>query len=249
VNFPCIVLHVQLRPIEAFMRFRVQNAAKRIQISDCATTITTYHWAALGLFLLALPACAQSFNLNFGAGPGFPLSSTANFVHNSYDLVVGGGPNLRPHIKMNAEFMFHGIPVNQDIVKQVGVSDIKGRLYALSGNLMLGTSIGGRKGAYLIGGGGWYRRTLEAKQTVLKEGTVCVPFWDWWNVQCVDGIYPTDVTVGSRTVSAPGFNVGGGLTYALGESRANVYFEVRYHHAFTPSVDTVVLPLTFGVRF
>lgn len=216
---------------------------------DRKVALPNYHWTALVLFLLALPACAQNFNFNFGAGPGFPLSTTSNFVHNSYDLVVGGGPNLRAHLKMDAEFMFQGIPVNQDIVKQVGVSDIKGRLYALSGNLMIGTSIGGTKGAYLIGGGGWYRRTLEAKQTVLQKGTVCAPFWEWWNVQCVEGIYPTDVTVGSRTVSAPGFNVGGGLTLRLGESRANLYVEVRYHRAFTRTVDTVVLPLTFGVRF
>ncbi len=33
----------------------------------------------------------------------------------------------------------------------------KGRLYSLSGNLMMGTSTGGKRAAYLIGGGGWYR--------------------------------------------------------------------------------------------
>ena len=38
---------------------------------------------------------------------------------------------------------------------------------------MMGTSTGGKRGAYLIGGGGWYRRTLEAKQTILQKGTVC----------------------------------------------------------------------------
>ena len=27
--------------------------------------LTNYHWTALVLFLLALPACAQSFNFNF----------------------------------------------------------------------------------------------------------------------------------------------------------------------------------------
>ena len=247
MSFAFIVQYVPSRSIEPSKRFRKAN--RRICITDSVVAITNCHWTALVLFLLVLPARAQSFNFNFGAGPGFPLSTTADFVHNSYDLVVGGGPNLRAHVRMNAEFMFHGIPVHQDIIKQVGVSDIKGRLYALSGNLMIGTSIGGTKGAYLIGGGGWYRRTLEAKQTVLQRGTVCAPFWEWWNVQCVDGIYPTDVTVGSRTVSAPGFNLGGGLTFGLGESRANLYLEVRYHRAFTRSVDTVVLPLTFGVRF
>lgn len=235
--------------MEAPKRFRVRITNRQIRTAGRLVAQTNHYLAALVLFLLALPACAQSFNFNIGGGPGFPLGTTADFVHNSYDFVVGGGPNLRSHVKMNVEFMFHGIPVHEDIIKQVGVSNIKGRLYALNGNLMIGTSAGGTRGAYLIGGGGWYRRTLEAKQTVLQRGTVCVPFWEWWNMQCVDGIFPTDVTVGSRTVSAPGFNVGGGLTVGLGESRMNLFVEVRYHRAFTRSVDTVVLPLTFGVRF
>lgn len=243
------MLQVASKSIEASKHFRVRKTKRQVCTTDWVVVLTNYQRTALVLFLLALPVRAQSFNFNLGGGPGFPLGTTADFVHNSYDFVVGGGPNLHPHIKMNVEFMFHGIPVHQDIIEQAGVSDIKGRLYALSGNLMVGTSTGGTKGAYLIGGGGWYRRTLEATQTVLQKGTVCAPFWEWWNVQCVDGIYPTDVTVGSRTVSAPGVNLGGGLTFGLGESRANFYVEVRYHRAFTRNVDTVVLPLTFGIRF
>jgi hypothetical protein len=204
---------------------------------------------ALLFCLPAWPLFAQSYNLNFGGGPGFPLAKASDFANTSYNLVVGGGPNLSPHIKMNAEFMFHGLPVQQKVIDQVGVSNVKGRLYALTGNLILGSSIGGSKGAYLIAGGGWYRRTLEAQQTVLKAGEKCAPEWIWWNVQCVNGIFPTDVTVGSRTSSAGGFNVGGGFVFRLGDSTAHFYTEVRYHHAFTANVDTVVLPLTFGIRW
>jgi Outer membrane protein beta-barrel domain len=199
--------------------------------------------------VLTLPALAQGYNLNFGGGPGFPLGRTSDFTNISYNLVAGGGPNLLPHLKMNAEFMFHGLPVQRKIIDQLGVSDVKGRFYSVTGNLILGTSVRRGKSAYLIAGGGWYRRTVEAKQTVLKAGEVCEPAWIWWDVQCVNGIVPADVTVGSRTSSADGFNVGGGLAFALGDSGANFYAEVRYHQAFTRNVDTVVLPLTFGVRW
>ena len=204
--------------------------------------------------LLAFVLCPalraqERYNFNFGGGPGFPLSKTSDFAKTSYNLVVGGGPNLNPHMKLNFDFMFHGLPVHQDVAEQLGVSEVKGRLYALSGNLIVGASIGGGKHVYLIGGAGWYRRTLEAKQQTFQAGTKCVPAWEWWNVQCVDGIFLTDVTVGSRTSSAAGFNVGGGLTFRLGESRTNFYTEVRYHRAFTRNVDTEVLPLTFGFRW
>jgi hypothetical protein len=39
---------------------------------------------------------------------------------------------------------------------------------------------------------------------------------------------------GSGTVLAPGFNVGGGLAFRLGDSTAHLYAEVRYHRAFNP---------------
>jgi len=194
-------------------------------------------------------ASAQNYNLNLGGGAGFPISSTADLANTSYNLVAGAGPNLTTHLRMNAEFMFHGLPVQQSVINQLGVSNVKGRFYSLSANLILGTSIGGGKTAYVIGGAGWYRRTLEAKETVLQAGTKCAPVWAWWNVQCVDGIFPTEVTVGSRTSSAPGFNVGGGLCFRLWDSSANFYTELRYHRAFTRGFDTSVLPLTFGVRW
>jgi len=194
-------------------------------------------------------ASAQNFNLNLGGGAGFPISSTADLSNISYNLVAGAGPNLSTHLKMNAEFMFHGLPVQQSVINQLGVSNVKGRLYSFSANLIAGSSIGGGKIAYLIGGGGWYRRTLEAKETVLQAGTKCAPVWAWWNFQCVDGIFPTEVTVGSRTSSAPGFNIGGGFGFRLWDSSTYFYTELRYHRAFTRGFDTSVLPWTFGVRW
>jgi len=198
--------------------------------------------------LLTLPSSAQGFNFNIGVGPGFPLSRTSDFAHTSYNFVVGGGPNLIPHVKLNAEFMFHGLPVRDNIIHQLGFSNVKGRLYSLTGNVIVGSSIGAGKNAYLIGGGGWYRRTIEAKQTVLRVGEICEPWW-WWDAQCVNGIITSEVTVGSRTSSAGGFNLGGGLMFQLGESSSNFYAEVRYHRAFTRNVETNILPLTFGIRW
>ncbi len=200
------------------------------------------------LGLLTLPSFGQGFNFNFGGGPGFPLGKTADFAHTSYNFVVGGGPNLISHVKLNAEFMFEGLPVQHSIIKQLGLSNVKGRLYSLTTNVLIGSSIGGHKAAYLIGGGGLYRRTMIAKKTVLGVGEVCEPWW-WWDAQCVNGITTSEVTVGSRSSSAGGFNAGGGLTFPLGDSTANFYFEVRYHHAFTKNVETTVIPLTFGFRW
>jgi opacity protein-like surface antigen len=206
-------------------------------------------FAAFIWVFLSINAPAQGYNFNFGLGPGFPLEKTSDVATTSYNLVVGGGPNLGPHVKANAEFMFQGLPLSQGIVSQIGVSNVKGRLYSLTGNVIAGFSVGDNKTVYIIAGGGWYRRTLKAQQTVLKAGEVCAPVWLWWNVECVNGIFPTDETVGSRSASAGGFNLGGGLAFRLGDSAAHLFTEVRYHRAFTRNIEIVVLPLTFGVRW
>jgi Outer membrane protein beta-barrel domain len=199
--------------------------------------------------LLVGEGYSQNYTFNIGAGPGFPLGSTDNFASISYNFVTGGGVSATPHIKLDAEFMFHGIPVQKKIVDHLGLSDVKGRVYALSGNILVGTPIGRGNTVYAIAGGGWYRRTLEAKQTVFQAGTVCSPYWSWWGEECVNGIFATDVTVGSRTSSAPGFNFGGGLTCQIGDSPAHIYVEARYHLAYTRNVHTQILPLTIGLRF
>lgn len=198
---------------------------------------------------LCVCASAQEYNFNLGVGPGFPLGKSSDFASISYNLVAGGGLNLCPHVKANAEFMFHGLPISQRVADEIGVSNVKGRFYALSGNLLAGISLQSDRSLYIIAGGGWYRRTLEAQNTFLHAGEICAPAWAWWDVECVHGIFAHDETVGSRTSSAPGFNVGGGLAFRISDSQAHLYTEVRYHHAFTRGVETSVLPLTFGVRW
>jgi hypothetical protein len=227
------------------------DEGKATMDANCRTVIALLNqwWVFFICVLFVLPASAQEYNFNIGAGPGFPLARTGDFAGTSYNFVAGGGPNLLPHLKMNAEFMFQGLPIHQSIIDRIGVSKVKGRLYSLTVNLMVGAPLGVSKSVYLIGGGGWYRRTVEAQQTVLQAGEKCEPIWVWWNVQCVNGIFPTDVTIGSSTSSAGGFNIGGGLTFALGESSTNFLAEVRYHRAFTRNMDTVVLPVTFGLRW
>lgn len=204
---------------------------------------------AVALTLLSVHAVAQTYNFNLGAGPGFPIGKSGDFASISYNLVAGGGLNLYPHVKATAEFMFHGFPISHRAADEIGFSNVKGRLYALSANLLIGASFASDRSAYIIAGGGWYRRTLDAQQTVLHAGEVCSPVWVWWAVECVNGVFLHDETIASRTSSAPGFNVGGGLAFRIGDSQAHWYTEVRYHHAFTRTVETSVLPVTFGVRW
>jgi hypothetical protein len=198
--------------------------------------------------LLVQPVAAQRFNFNIGGGPAIPLSHAGDFANTSYNFVVGGGPaNLAPHVKFNGEFMFHGLPLKRSVIDEAQIPSAKGRLYAVTGNLLVGG--GDKKGAYVIVGGGWYRRTAEAPETKFAAGDVCAPVLQWWDAKCMNGVFPADVTIASHSSNAGGINIGAGLTVSAGKSGAHLYAEVRYHHAFTDGVDTTVLPITFGIRW
>jgi hypothetical protein len=89
-------------------------------------------------------------------------------------------------------------------------------------------------GAYFIGGGGWYYRTLGFTGPVSSgTGTECVPAWIYWGFACNNGTVTANQSRGSYTSSVPGGNVGAGLTIKVGEPSYRIYIEPRYHYAPT----------------
>jgi len=145
---------------------------------------------------------------------------------------------------VDAEFMWHDLPINSATRQLLQTPGATARQYSVTFNPTVHFPIGSKLGAYLIGGIGWYHRSGET--TTPGAGVVCDPYWSWW-YGCVIG--SVDFVTGSRSSDAFGENIGGGLTYRLGESHAKIYTEIRYHHAGYDRVSTDILPLTFGLRW
>jgi hypothetical protein len=202
-------------------------------------------------FLITPPIKSQDFprwNFNVGGGVGFPLSDTRDFSGNGANFIVGVGPNFSRYFGMNGEFMWNDLPIKQSVLNQVGIPDANSQEYSLTFNGILRTPGDTRFGLYVIGGGGWYRRTGQATAPALVPGTVCPAFWVWWG-PCVNGLWPSNVTLASVTTNAFGENIGAGVTYRFGKNPVKFYTEVRYHHASHNRVNTDLLPLTFGFRW
>ena len=198
----------------------------------------------------AATAVAQEvprWNFNIGGGPGFPLSTAADFANTGGHFAIGGGPNFGPRFGVNAEFMWHDLPIKQSVISRLQVPGASARQYALTFNGMLRPSTPGRLGGYFIGGIGWYHRSGELTAPTVVPGTVCPSFWVWWGA-CVSGLFPANAVLASSSSDAFGGNVGGGVTVRIGDGQTKFFTEVRYHHAaHDPSTD--LLPLTFGFRW
>jgi hypothetical protein len=188
------------------------------------------------------------WNFNVGGGVGFPLSDTRDFSGNGANFIVGVGPNFSRYFGINGEFMWNDLPIKRSVLNQIGIPDADARQYSVTFNGILRTPGETHLGLYIIGGGGWYRRTGEATAPALVAGTVCPGFWVWWGI-CVNGLWPGSIALASVTSDAFGGNIGGGVTYRFGQSPVKFYTEIRYHHASHKRVNTDLLPLTFGFRW
>jgi opacity protein-like surface antigen len=210
---------------------------------------------ALALLLIASSATLRAqeytlpYNVNIGGGVGFPVGATSDFVNDGGHFEMGAGLNFGKHLGASGEFMWHDLPIKQSVLDAVGAPDASARQYSVSLNGIFRTGDASRFGFYGIGGIGWYHESGEITAPTLIPGTVCNPFWVWWGVACVNGLFPADAVLESASTDAFGENIGGGVTFRLGDSPTKFYTEIRYHHASHNDTDWNLLPLSFGVRW
>jgi opacity protein-like surface antigen len=73
--------------------------------------------------------------------------------------------------------------------------------------------------------------------------TICDPYW----YVCYPAAVPVDQVIGKRSSTDFGMDFGGGVNFKLAE-HASIYFEVRYHYIWGPTIDQSVVPLINGAQ-
>jgi hypothetical protein len=190
------------------------------------------------------------FNFNFGGGVGGGMGDVGKFTGKSYQGGAGGGVNFNRLFGVNAEYMYYNISFKDSVIKnQFLPDDAGGRLQSVTLNGIFTIPTHSKWGAYAIAGAGFYRRTVEASRQVLEAGSPWQPVYALWGITHTNNLITETQTLSSRTVSAAGYNFGGGLTYRVPFHHAKVYVEGRYHHANTDDLRTSVFPVSFGLRW
>jgi len=213
------------------------------------------------LFLLAFcglvaSASAQSnfnrFNFTAGGGLGIGRDDVATFVGSSVQGVVGGGMNYSRMFGVDAEYMYYDLGFRPSVINgPAALANQSGHMQAVSldGIVNVPRHIG-KWSAYGIFGVGFYRRSVSVPTRFLGPGTVYEPAWRWWDLKSdVNGkLIPQ--TMSSNSKDAGGFNYGGGITRRLNHfHNTKLYFEYRYHRAYHSDGQTIVMPITVGLRW
>ncbi len=203
----------------------------------------------VGGLLLALPSAAQNtskFTFDLGGGFTEPVRHTDNRLDTGFNFTVGAGLNFTPHFGFIGEFGYNQLGVSSSVLQNEGVPNGTGRIYSLTLNPIVHFNPRGRFDTYIVGGGGYYRRTVEFTQPTLVTVTAFDPFFGVFFPAAI----PAETVLGSFAQNKGGLNAGAGVSVRVrGDSNAKFFAEARYHYMFTTPVATTLLPVTFGFRW
>lgn len=198
---------------------------------------------------LALPSAAQNTNkFAFSVGGGFtePVRDSDGRLNTGFNLGAGAGVNFTPHAGLMAEFGFNHLNLSDRTLATAGVPGGEARIYSVTLNPIIHFNPRGRFDAYIIGGGGYYRRSVDYTQPGVGTASFFDPFFGAFYAAAV----PTTNVLATFIQNKGGLNIGGGISVRIkGDSNAKFFAESRYHHMFTTPVATNYVPVTFGFRW
>ncbi len=185
------------------------------------------------------------WNFDFGGGLTPTLSNTNVKLNSGWNLTGGGGYNFNDHFGVVAQVMYDGMGVNNSVIREFQVPGANSHIWGFTLNPEVRFRTSHRLGAYIIGGGGYYRRVVNFTQPTTEVVDIFDPFFGYFGPTLV----PANQTIGTITKVGWGGNFGAGLTYKLGSGPARFFTEVRYHYIATQPRPTQILPITVGIRW
>jgi opacity protein-like surface antigen len=173
-------------------------------------------------------------------GPSFPIGSAQSSMNTGYNFLFGAGWKFTPSVAGFLEFQYDRASLTNQTLQAFGQADGFNRFWSLTLNPRYYIHPKGKISGYGTAGYGLYARSLAFTDPSQAVG-YCDPFYGY----CESSGAPV---VAEFTNYKGGFNVGGGLTYAIGASGFKFVTDVRYNR-FLSHANNEFVTLTFGILF
>lgn len=208
---------------------------RKIAFSSCFVLILL--WAGM--------ASAQlGFEAHVGGGFTVPTGDMNGRLAGRGHFVVGAGYNFLPALELQAEYMYNTFGITRSELQRINEPNGDAHVHSITVDPVLHLHLPfTRLGAHVMGGLGYYRRTVEFTRPTTALTTFFDPFFGFFTAAV-----PANQVIGSISRNGFGYNAGAGLDYKLSGPSA-LYFEVRYHDAHMSHGDTEMVPFTIGLRF
>ena len=211
----------------------------------CRWLRTTLAGAVAVLWAASALAQTPAWNVEVASGVTATTGDINNRLTRGWNIGIGAGYTINRTWELEGLFTVNGLGVSDRALQTLRVPDGNATLMSLTVGPKLHFPIADHVRGYLVGGVGWYRRTVEFTQPTVGVVDIIDPWWGYLG----SALVPANQVLGSVSDNAWGVNGGGGVSVALGQSGAELFAEVRYHYAHENPTTTAIVPVTFGVRF
>jgi hypothetical protein len=201
-------------------------------------------WSALMLSVTCAEA-GPGWTFDFGGGVSPTVGEIRHRLDTGWHVDLRGGYDFDRGFGVFGDFTYNELGVTDDVLRTLDVPNGDAHMLSLTAGPKWQFALGEHAHVYVLGGVGWYRRTVEFTQPTLGVITVIDPWWGYIGPVFV----PADQVLGTVTKDAFGGNAGGGVAFSLADSGAAVFAEVRYHYANTKTRSTSMVPVTVGIRW
>jgi opacity protein-like surface antigen len=175
-----------------------------------------------------------------GVGPSIPIGSAQNSMNTGYNLLFGAGWKFTPNVAGLLEFQYEHSSLTNQTLQSFGQADGFNRFWSLTLNPRYYIHPKGKFSGYGTAGYGLYARSL-AFTDPSQAGGYCDPYYGY----CESSGAPV---IAEFTNYKGGYNVGGGFTYAIGDSGFKFVTDVRYNR-FLSHFNNEFVTLSFGILY
>jgi opacity protein-like surface antigen len=173
------------------------------------------------------------------------VGQVSDRLNNGWNVRAGAGFRLTSHFEVTGEYMYNGFGVKPIVVAEAGVPSANSHVWLVSADPKIRFGGARRFDPYIVGGVGYYRRTLNFTAPTTVPVTLFDPFFG----VLVPGLLPAEIQLGHISRSGIGGSGGLGFHIRLGDSTAKIFAEARYHYAATGTIPTRMIPATFGFEW
>jgi opacity protein-like surface antigen len=207
------------------------------------------HLAAVALITISsLHSQAQDdhrYTVEGGAGYSPLVGDISSRLNNGWHVTFGGGYNLSSYFATTLDYTYNGYGVARKVLTEASVPDGNAHMWSITLNPKIRLCPRSKVDPYVVGGVGYYRRTVEFTRPVLISVFIFDPFFgDFFNT-----LVQTNQELGHITRGGVGGSLGAGFDYKIADTGVKFFAEARYHYADTGRIATRMIPLTVGIRW
>lgn len=204
---------------------------------------------AIAVLGLSQTAFGQSdfHHLTIYGGGGYTdvVGSVSSRLQGGGNFQVGAGFRFNPVLSINGTFNFNQLGITRRALNEANEPDGNARVYTFTVDPKITIPLGERFSAYVLGGGGWLRRTVEYTQPTVASTYLFDPWFGYFGPVYI----PANQVLGTFSQDAGVWDVGAGLNFPLPRTHLKLYVEARYYEGMTSNTHTTVVPITVGLRW